>query len=133
MAKTEQKRMVTARQKKVIDIILENQNSGQVMTLGEILLKAGYSKSISERPQSVFESLNFKEYLNTIDDRPIIKKWMQWALSDKDRRVALEAGREILKLKDRYPDVRTKVVGLFANIGELTGDGEDEKADSPGL
>jgi len=36
--------------------------------------------------------------------------------TDKDNR--LKASVEILKLKDRYPATKSKIIGLFENIGE---------------
>ena len=76
---------------------------GNPKTAGEILLEAGYSKSISKNPQMVLNSKNFQDMLAKIDDRVIVAKWYDWALSDSDRRVSLEAGDKIMKLKNRYP------------------------------
>ena len=56
--------------------------------------------------------LEFQKRLAKIDDTKIIDKWYEWALEDKDKRVSLEAGKEIMKLKDRYPIGKLRIGAL---------------------
>jgi hypothetical protein len=93
----------TLKQKTVFKKAIENMECGNPKTAGEILLEAGYSPTISKNPKAVFGSKNFQDMLAKIDDRVIVAKWYNWALSDTDRRVSLEAGDKIMKLKNRYP------------------------------
>jgi hypothetical protein len=111
--------MATQRQKRAVNIIAEKIEEKKPVKAGEVLLEAGYSKSIAERPKSVFDSKGFKEYLNSIDARPIIEKWYRWALEDKDKRVSLKAGENVITLKDLWPKTETKILSLFTNIQKL--------------
>ena len=104
--------MTTLRQKQTANIMAEKIKEKKPLIAGKILIEAGYSKSIARRPESVFKSKGFQEYLNSIDDTAIIEKWRKWALADTDKRVALQAGENIMKLKDRYPAGKLKL-GAF--------------------
>ncbi len=95
--------MPTLRIKKAFDKTMENLQAEHPKSKGEILLESGYSPSVAEKPKLVFESKSFQEMLALIDDSQIVEKWFKWALGDSDKRVALEAGDKIMKLKNRYP------------------------------
>lgn len=117
--------MATIRQKKAVDILARYSKENKPTTAGEVLLEANYSKSVAKNPIQVFGSQGFQKYLSSKDERPIIDKWMDWALSDSDKRVAMEAGKEIMKLKDRYPAQKSKVIGLFDIVEQLDKDDDN--------
>jgi len=95
--------MSTIKQQKTAENYLGVLKSGDLINKGEILRNSGYTDYVSKMPSRIFDSKGFQEVLAQIDEQSIIKKWEQWAVSDKDKRNALEAGKEIMKLKNRYP------------------------------
>ena len=120
--------MPTLKQKKAADILARYLKEDKLTTAGKVLIEAGYSREMSKHPKAVLDSKGFKEYLATIDERPILEKWYEWALSSKDKRAALKAGENIITLKDRWPKHVTKILGLFSNIQKLeTEEVEKEK------
>lgn len=101
--------MSTMKQRKVKDIYLEEMQKDKPDTMGNILRRVGYAENTAIKPTQVFQSQGFQEMLAEIDDNRIVKKWTKWALQDKDRRTSLEAGKEIMKLKNRYPKEQTEI------------------------
>ena len=66
--------MATPMQQKLLKIIFENLgNTKSTMSKGEMLLKAGYSKSQSDNPQQIFSSLTIREatdeFTKQLDDK----------------------------------------------------------------
>jgi hypothetical protein len=112
--------MATLKQKATFKDTLENLQQGTPLTKKEILLRNGYTTSVASNPALVFDSKYFKEKLAKIDDTVIIDKWYQWATDGTDRRVAVQCGDYLLKLKDRYPASKSKVIGLFDTLDDLT-------------
>ena len=82
--------------------MLEEVRKPNPRPVGTVLVESGYHQ-IAKQPSRILKSKGFQEILAEVDDENIIKKWNKWALSDKDKRVAMEAGKEIMKLKGRYP------------------------------
>ena len=79
---------------------------------------AGYSPLTPM--SSIFSAKHFQVYLERLDDRQIINKWFDWATrEDMDKRVALEAGDKILKLKDRYPAGKLKIQAYNEELSRL--------------
>ncbi len=95
-----------------------NMQKGNPKTMGMILREVGYGK-ISKQPCRIVNSKGFQALLATLDDRKIVEKWYKWALSDTDRRVSLEAGKEILTLKDRYPDKNIRIGRIQEDVNSL--------------
>lgn len=56
--------MATTRQKIVYGKLVENGRNGQTLTLGAIMLEAGYSKAIATVPAKVIKSKGFQELLD---------------------------------------------------------------------
>jgi len=108
--------MPTPKQKKAFKNTIENIATKNPQPVGELLIDSGYSPSIAKKPSMVIESKGFKELLATIDDNKIVEQFYKYALDKSDKRVSMEAGKEILKLKNRYPDQKSKLVGLFGSI-----------------
>lgn len=66
--------MPTPKQEKLIKLVSENLRiSGNTKSLGELMLEAGYSKSMSKTPSQVFESETIKEgiedFVKMLDDK----------------------------------------------------------------
>ena len=95
--------MPTLKQRKAFNLAMESMKGENSKTKGEILREAGYDELTSLRPSQVWNSQGFRGMLAEIDDSLIVSKWYEWALSDIDKRVALQAGENILKLKNRFP------------------------------
>jgi len=111
--------MPTIRQERAANLLAKYNKEGKKITKRKLLLEAGYSPKIANNPAMVFDSKGFKEYLAKLDDTKIIDRWYDWAISGKDKRIAVKCGEEILKLKDRYPAQKSKVLGLFHAISQL--------------
>ena len=133
--------MVTLKQKIAFKKTLESLKSGHPKTKGKILLESGFSKAVSERPSQVYNSRAFEIMLAKIDDSKIVERWYDWATTDGDKRVALEAGDKIMKLKNRYPretidiELRAKREELFEPDiikAEVIENGTNQRLETPG-
>ncbi len=107
----------TTRQRRAFNILVDRTMKGEKPSRREILAEAGYNK-ISHQPSRIWDSKGFQSLLATINDQNIVLK-IEEILNSDDKRSALTAADMLLKLKGRYPDHGTKMVGLFAKIGEL--------------
>jgi len=88
--------------------------------LRQIMLEAGYAPATADRPKQNLTQTDFwQRKLAEIDDEKILDKFYKIALDTSDKRACLEAGKEIFKLKDRYPATKSKVVSLYEKISEL--------------
>ena len=109
-------RKPTIRQKLAFNKILEKIQKKEKFNLGQIMVDSGYTKSTAVCPdKNLLSKEGFLRLLSQIDDRVILARFFQ-ILVDDDKRASLEAGKEILKLKDRYPEQKTKVMGLFGSL-----------------
>lgn len=117
----------TERHKRAVQIIARKIQNDEPLIGKHILLEAGYSKTTANVPGRVLDSAGFRAYLSKIDDAPIIEKWMKWALDDSNRKIALQAGENILKLKDRFPAQKKQVIGFFENLTHLEKDEQDNE------
>lgn len=94
------------REVKAIEIVKDIMASKRAMiTIGEVMLEAGYPKSVSLKPERFTDSKAFEVFMAGIDERPIVNRWMDWALRSEDVRTALQAGENVMKLKGRFKDV----------------------------
>lgn len=99
----------TIKQQRAFNIMNEKLvNGGRDLKKSIILREAGYSEAIVKNPDRVFNSLYFQEALAQIDDRMILNKIEEIALSE-DKRTALEGCKEIMKLKSRYPATTLRI------------------------
>ena len=110
--------MPTLKQRTAFKKMVKNMSEGNPKTMGEILLETGYDITTSEKPIKVISSKGFQLLLDKIDDEVILNRFRE-ILVDEDKRASLQAGVELLKLKDRYPASKSKVIGLFETIGSL--------------
>jgi predicted Zn-dependent protease len=115
--------MATMKQKTYFDKKLKNMKEGNPKTAQMLLLESGFGKSVSKRPWQVERSKGFQELLAEIDDGVIVKKWYRWAVDERiDKRVSMEAGKEIMKLKDRYPATQTKNISYVEQLSKVIDD-----------
>ena len=112
-------RVQTLKQRKLKTLIIDNSRSPAPKPMGALMLEAGYSKSTAVQPSVILSSKVFKTFLDSLDDRPILNRWYNFALKDTDKRVALEAGKEIMKLKDRYPAGKLKLTAYQEELSEV--------------
>jgi hypothetical protein len=111
--------MATLKQKAVFSATVKNLKQKNPLNKKELLLSEGYSVSVADKPSLVFDSKYFQERLAAIDDTKILEKWYEWATDETDRRVSVQCGENIMKLKDRYPKQKSKMIGLFETIDEI--------------
>lgn len=108
--------MATIKQSTAIKKVSENIRNKNPKSMGEIMVESGYSKKTSEAPQRLTDSKAFQTFLATIDDSKVLEQFYKMAITDTDKRVKIEAGKEIFKLKDRYPKGETKIIGMFGKL-----------------
>jgi len=110
---------LTIKQKKFVNETIETLNPTEAVRRVYDLGAKGGSKKIKQLEQTAraiaSENLTkpnikqaFKELLAGIDDDVILKRFYQ-ILNEDDKRASLEAGKELLKLKDRYPAGKLKI------------------------
>jgi len=87
--------------------------------MGQLMVMAGYSKATAKNPAQTISSKDFQDFLNILDDRQIIARWYNWSLHDTDKRVSLEAGEKVIRLKDRYPIQKLKLAAIIDDIRQL--------------
>ena len=94
--------MTTIRQKKAAKLAVECITSGAPKTKGEILLEAGYSKDVAERPSTVWTAEGFQKELSKLGDDRYLWQLDQIATDREDKRACLEAIKMIFQLKGRF-------------------------------
>ncbi len=104
--------------KTVFDNSLKNVSNGKSPNVSTEMAKAGYSPS-SCRALKVTQSRTWKDLLNRIDDEMVIAMLQEIVKEKEDKRARIAAGVELLKLKDRYPQQKSKAVGLFEILNGL--------------
>jgi len=89
----------TEKQKRLKKLLSENVGNKKCKTKGELLLKAGYSKSMSETPQKAMAGKAIKEHtdklLKLIDDR---RRWALTAMTQK--KLKDSAARDLAYIND---------------------------------
>lgn len=128
--------MATLKQKTAFKKVLENIENKNPKTAGQILVESGYDKLTAKHPSQVLDSKGFQKLLSKINDDVILSKFYE-ILCDNDKRASIQAGIELLKLKDRYPANKSKIIGLFDTLSgledreEKEDDKEDDNATQP--
>ena len=113
---------MTPKQEKLLELIIENYGKkGETKTLGELLKKAGYSKSSCDNPKRILEGDEIKDKLKDVTDLMAEKRKMALKAIDKEK-LDKSAGRDLAYISD----VMTK------NHQLLTG-GDTERIDQPVL
>lgn len=110
--------MATVRQRKAMKILIEKDKNNEPIIMKDVMMKAGYPETTASRPQDLTTSkgwLKLKEkYLN--DEKALITLDQLADASNDDKDNRLKSSIEILKLNDRYPALKNKVVGLFQTL-----------------
>ena|SRR3972149_1220542 len=113
--------MPTMRQRKAMKILIQKTKQNKPVILKDVMLEAGFSQTTAERPQDLTKSQGWQELkLKYLNDEKALKTFSDLAddtNDDKDNR--LKASVEIMKLNDRYPALKNKVVGLFQNLDSI--------------
>lgn len=112
----------TIKQKLAFSQMLRAVEAKKEFSLGEIMLSSGFSKATAINPgKNLVSRPGFQRLLGEISDEMILARVYQ-VLFGKSNRDALAAADMLLKLKDKYPASKSKVMGLFTTINDL----EDE-------
>ncbi len=105
--------MPTLKQQKAIDKVVENHGN-----ISKSMRDAGYDETTAKNPKNLTESKAWKEAMGLVKDDKILKRWEGWALKEnKDKRLSLDAGKEIMKIKNRYPK-EGNVTAIQVNVGQ---------------
>lgn len=109
--------MPTPKQEKLIKLLLENLgNPNSTRTLGEMILEAGYSKTMSENPYQILESETVKEGLEDFTKQ----------LTDKRQR-AITYLTDVKLEKSEAKDLTDIIDKLTKNIQLLSGGATEKK------
>ena len=103
--------------KNVFDNTLKDIRSGKKVSISGAMKKEGYSES-SCRALKVKKTKTWETLLKSVDDEIILKKIYE-ILQGDDKRSSLTSADMLLKLKDKYPAQKSKVMGLFQAIDDL--------------
>lgn len=113
--------MATILQEKIFKNRMEAKRKNKSVTMKDIVLQSGGSISTAQRPKIITDSKGWQELkAKYLDDEKALKTLQDLAdhtNEDKDNR--FKASVEILKLNDRYPATKNKIVGLFDKISNL--------------
>lgn len=117
--------MATENQKSAFNIRTKLIKEKKPVIMGEVMKEAGYSNRTSEHPGVLTASKGWEELKKTLNEDAAIKTFND-LVSDKneDKRTRMDAAKEILKINDRYPAQKSKIIGLFDKLDEL-----DDKPD----
>jgi hypothetical protein len=116
--------MVTTRQRQAFKTKLKLVQENKPVYLRRVMKDVGYSPSACRTPKVLTESLGWQELQSKYaDDEKALLTLNELAdgeNQDKDNR--LRASIEILKLNDRYPANKSKIIGMFDKISALEED-----------
>jgi len=98
--------------KQVFKNTLDTIRKGQKVSISKEMRKVGYAPSTSKKPNKITKSDTWQICLAKINDKKILDEFYKIAIGKKDLRAKIEAGKEIFKLKDRYPASKLKL-GAF--------------------
>jgi len=107
--------MATFKQAKAIKTLVEKGGS-----VSKAMKLAGYKDTTAKTPKKLTGSKAFQEVLLDIDDEAIVKEIKNIAMAKTNDRAKLQAIDMLLKLKDRYPAQKNKVIGLFDKLSDIT-------------
>ena len=105
--------------KRVFNNTLKKVSSGKLTNISQEMRDAGYSAS-SVKAQKVTKTKTWQSLLNKIDDDEVLNMFKEILRDKQDKRARIDAGKELLKLKDRYPDRKHKLT-LYDERDEVTG------------
>ena len=110
---------ITTKQQLTFSNLITAIGKGEPFDLKTLMLNAGYSEATAKNPaKNLIKKEGWQELMARIDDGVILAKFYEHLLSS-DKRVSMEAGKELLKLKDKYPSTKYKEEGLGEEIRRL--------------
>jgi phage terminase small subunit len=111
----------TTKQRLAFKELLTAIDNGTPFNLKDIMINAGYSEASAKNPTlNLISKQGWKQLLAQIDDSVILAKFYEILLSE-DKRSSMEAGKELLKLKDRYPAGKLKINQYEDELKDLAG------------
>ena len=120
--------MASLTKKRIKDVFkdsLENVRKGKRPNVSGIMLKKGYSPS-SAKCLKITKTKTWQELLNQIDNQEILGVFHE-IMTDrdengklKDKDAVIKAGKELATLKDLYPASKSKIIGLFEKIDNIS-------------
>jgi hypothetical protein len=123
--------MATDLQKTVFKKKLEKIQHGERVVMKDLILEAGGSLNTANRAQSITKSKGWGELkAKYADDERALQTLYDLAGADnEDKDNRLKASIETLKLNDRYPAQKSKIMGLMGNLDEIFGEKQENKDD----
>ena len=113
--------MATTLQEKAMAIKLQKVKQHKAVKMGQVMVEAGFSPLTARNPKDLTDSAGWAELKKKYLDEEIalitLNELAGKENEDKDNR--LKASTEILKLQDRYPAQKSKVLGLFGALEDL--------------
>jgi hypothetical protein len=117
MARMKTTSLANERIKNIFNESVEDIRNNKRPSVSGKMLKKGYSPS-SARALTITKTRTWQQLLAQIQDEPLLNKLENIALDD-DKRSAIAAIQEIFKLKNKYPEGTSKIVGLFTKIESI--------------
>lgn len=105
---------IDKRAETILTKALERIKQGKRVNIKQLMLDAGYSET-SAYNQSIKRSKAWQRALNKIKDYKILNRFQKIAMGKVKGggvREQIQAGVEVIKLKDRYPDKKLRI-GAF--------------------
>ena len=89
---------------------LEKIAEGKPFSMGEVMRAVGFSKATSINPGANLTNTDaFQKLLKKlVNEEKVLEKIVE-IMESEDKRVALEASKELLKLLDRYPAGKLRI------------------------
>lgn len=110
---------------KIFNEYYEGKISGKKVSIQKLMLKYGYSPN-SAAICGITRSNKWQSLLDSIDDEPFIDKLKDIALNSKNDADAIRAIKEVLRLKNRYPEQQKQPKNLFqTQINNLLADDDE--------
>lgn len=102
------------KQRRLLRLMTEAIQSQQIedTSMYKLMIKAGYTPETAKNPYRVFKTKSWQMLLAEIDDRPLLYRLLELAMNRKNEKVALDALKEVFKLKDRYPEKKVLMGAL---------------------
>jgi hypothetical protein len=91
--------------------------NGKKPNLKELQLKHGYTEA-SAKSYAALQTKTWKELVNGIDDSKVLNRFMMIVEGGTDKD-AISAGRELLKVKNRYPATKSTRLNIKSTIDDL--------------
>ena|SRR3990167_5757584 len=113
--------MATIRQRVAIKKTIENMRTGGHKSTGQIMRESGYSITTADHPEVLTQSKAFEVAREKIDYARHIRELDQMAstANNEDKDNVLKGKDMLFKLGDKYPALKSKVLGLFQTLDSI--------------